>query len=106
MSQIVIAEIVLLVGAAALVRWIWVYSRLQPWWRDPETKAIGWSLVAKDGLLAIVLLCDALIEFWHVDPTDRRVLFWIEIVLVAMIAPVMEWRTWIWKRASRRREHQ
>lgn len=76
-------------GAMASILWfIWRYSRMEPWWRH----AIGNTIVLKDVALLILL------AFLGAGLLGFQVTPWASLFFLAILAPLMIWRTEVWQR--------
>lgn len=85
-----------IIGVIGLVQWVIVYSILERWWRHQ----LGWSLVAKTILIAGLLSLTLISVFFHVNRYNSRVILWLDIILIFLIAPVMIWRSIVWIKSS------
>lgn len=94
-------KIVTVSGFIALVSWIVVYSRIQPWWKD----AIGRTLVTKTLLIAALLVPTSLSLFFHLTRTTSELVGWVDVVLLGAVTPVMWWRTAVWLRVAKKWNH-
>ena len=90
-----IAEVAAIV---AILRFVIVYSRLEPWWRNP----IGRSIVYKDIALMLALLPALLSLFLDLNRLTSQIIGWFDLACITAIAVLMFWRTEVWKRTARR----
>jgi hypothetical protein len=90
-------KIVLSLGFVSLIQWIVVYTRLEKWWKHQ----LGWTLVAKTGIIAALFVPTTLSLYMHLTRADSYLIAWIDIVLIGSVTPVMIWRTVIWANAAR-----
>jgi len=88
---VLLLKVFCVTGFASIAFWIAVYSRIGKWWASQ----LGWSLVAKSALLALLLANTAMSLFFHISAAFTE---WADTVLVGAITPVMCWRTYIWVR--------
>ena len=85
-------------GFCSLAGWVALYSFLAPWWRNP----IGRTLVIKSMLIAMLLIPTMISLFFHMTQFESVVVGWADFVLIALITPVMIWRSAVWQRIYRK----
>ena len=95
--QILAFKVALIAGFCALAGWIVLYSLLADWLHNP----IGRTLVAKTTLIATLFIPTALSLFFHLNRLDSRLVGWIDFALIALVTPVMLWRSAVWWRLHR-----
>jgi hypothetical protein len=83
-------KIACICGFVSLTGWIVLYTKMAPWWQNP----IGRTLVAKTMLVAGLLVPATLSLFFpHLNGTFVS---WADFSLIALITPVMIWRSVVW----------
>ena len=86
--QKLLFKIVTVGSLAAVVWFVWRYSIMDKWW----THALGWTLISKDLLLALLFVMTILALFGvNLSP-------WLSIGMLAGIPPILIWRTEVWQR--------
>ena len=90
------AKIGLAWGVFGIVRWILVYSRLQPWWHD----SIGQTLVIKAAMFAVLLTLLGVLAYIRLHGIWLTIFSWAAVIDICTIGPIMEWRTQVWKRVT------
>jgi len=91
-------KIALISGFCSLAAWIAVYSALAAWW----TNAIGRTLVTKTVLIALLFVPTTLSLFFNLNRLDSLIVGWIDAGLIALVSPVMWWRSAVWVKESRK----
>ena len=90
--QILAFKVALIAGFCSLAGWIVLYSIWADWWHNP----IGRTLVAKTALIAALFIPTSLSLFFHLSRLDSRLTGWIDFGLIALVTPVMLWRSAVW----------
>lgn len=88
-------------GLVTIAGFITCYSYWAPWWKDE----IGRTIVVKDLLLVLAFVPTLLSVFFRFNEMASRVVAWFDFAVIALISPVMIWRTVVfWKihRAGKR----
>lgn len=86
-----------LAAIASIAGFTACYSWWAPWWRNQ----IGRTIVVKDLLLIVALLPASLSLFFHFSRLTSRVAAWADIAMIGLIAPVMIWRVWVFRKLHR-----
>jgi hypothetical protein len=92
-----ILKVTLVTGFASIAIWIWTYTALARWWRNP----VGRSLVMHAGLIAVLLVPSTLSLYFHLSRGTSDIAAWLDTALITAITPVMLWRCVVWVRLSR-----
>jgi hypothetical protein len=90
-------KVALIAGFVALAGWVVLYSVLADWWRNP----IGRTLVAKTTLIALLFIPTVLSLFFRLSRLDSWVAGWVDVGLIALVAPTMVWRCLVWLKLHR-----
>jgi len=90
-------KVALIAGFASLVGWVVLYSVLADWW----AASIGRTLVAKTMLIAALFVPSILSLFFHLNRLDSYIAGWVDVALIALVTPVMWWRSLVWIRLHR-----
>lgn len=93
---LLLLKIGLISGAAVIVLWVAVYSRLtrRAAWRNP----IGRTLILESLLIAGLFVPQILSLFFQLNRFDSRMAAWADVTLIGLVTPVMLWRTAVWLR--------
>ena len=89
---ILFLKIGLISGFVSIALWVALYTLWAPWWRN----AIGRTIVVKSVLIAVLFIPTTLNLFFDLNRYDSRVVGWVDAVLIALVTPVMVWRSFVW----------
>ena len=81
------------------VRFIYKYSRMQPWWKSRTH--IGQTIVAKDILLILAFVPAILSLFFSLSRYTSEIVGYGDVADFILIAVVMEWRTQVFEKVSK-----
>jgi hypothetical protein len=90
-------KVATIAAICSLTGWIVIYSRIAAWWRNP----IGQALVAKTAVIALLLIPTTLSLFFDLNRVTSEAAGWADVVLIALITPIMIWRSIVWVRINR-----
>lgn len=80
-----------MVAFFAALGFILLYTIVAPWWKS----ALGWSIVALDGSIALTLLPSVIHHWAGVSTADAPVFAWFTVGAFALVPMVIAWRAWI-----------
>ena len=99
---ILLLRIVLIADVVAIAAFIAIYWRLAPWYKNP----IGRTIVIKDILLLLVLIPSVLSLFFSFNRLTSHVAAWLDIAMLALLAPTMVWRCAVWLKIHREKREK
>lgn len=84
---LLLAKIIIGIALACSVAWIIDYSRARAW-----SNPVGQTLLTKTIIITLLLCMSELTAFFRFRSMELQVIRWSDLVLLALIGPVMVWR--------------
>ena len=84
---LLLAKIIIGIALVCSIAWVIDYSRARAW-----SNPVGQTLLAKTVIITLLLCFSELSAFFRFRPMELQVVRWSDLVLLALIGPVMVWR--------------
>ena len=92
---LLLIKIAIAVALGCSLLWIADYSRNQ-WWKN----SVGLTLVTKTSIISVLLGIQLVTFFVRLDPLWLDIVRWTDLVLVALVGPIMVWRMVVFQRVA------